>query len=379
MSAPHCSRGFTLVELMVSTAVLTIILFVLVSMVNQTADTWRFTTSKTEQFRAARDGFEAITRRLSQATLNTYWDYQRDAAGNPRKYVRQSELRFITGSGAKLLGDKRTTNETGPLQQVTHAVFFQAPLGYVDRIDATYRGTIDAAGTSPYLGMENLVNTWGYFVEFNSDRSFRPPFLNAIAQPPPDRLRFRLMEFMEPSDRLTIFKYTSGVNGNNVAKNLLYSSASPGSGFTGREWFTDSLALQANAPVHVLAENVIALVILPKLSPQEDSSGTKLAKSYRYDSTETNSDPRYDPKNQIPPVVQVTMVAIDEISADRIASGETIPDFGLEDLFSTTNAGSADAFLTDLETLQTELSARRLNFRIFTTNVSVRSAKWSRD
>ena len=93
-------------------AIIILLLLVLVGMVNQTSNIWRGTTGRIEQFRQARDGFEAMTRRLSQATLNTYLDYV-DASGNPRssasmapnlasfvpaRYVRQSELRMLSGS-----------------------------------------------------------------------------------------------------------------------------------------------------------------------------------------------------------------------------------------------------------------------------------------
>ena len=69
------SRAFTLVELLVAMAVLTLIMLVLVSITNSTSVIWRSTTSEVEQFRAARNAFESMTRRISQATLNTCWDY----------------------------------------------------------------------------------------------------------------------------------------------------------------------------------------------------------------------------------------------------------------------------------------------------------------
>jgi uncharacterized protein (TIGR02599 family) len=69
---PHRSAaGVTLVELAVSTAVLALLLLLLLSMVNQTDSVWRQTRGKIEQFREAREGFESMTRRLGQATLNT--------------------------------------------------------------------------------------------------------------------------------------------------------------------------------------------------------------------------------------------------------------------------------------------------------------------
>ena len=110
-SAPS---AFTLVELLVSMTIVLLLLVVLVGMVNLTSSLWRGTNGHIEQFRQARAGFDSLTRRLSQSTLNTYLDYV-DANGRPRTsvastadtvaafvpdhYARQSELRFISGPG----------------------------------------------------------------------------------------------------------------------------------------------------------------------------------------------------------------------------------------------------------------------------------------
>ncbi len=361
--------AFTMVELMVSMSVMTLLLLILVTVVSQTSATWQYTTGKVEQFRSARAGYEAMTRRVSQATLNTYWEYERDAqTGAPTKYVRQSELRFITGSSADLLRGARGTSASSdgtPSIPVGHGIFFNAPLGFVT----------DTA----YSGMEKLINTWGYFVEFGSDQASIPPFLKTMNNAPPERFRSRLMELMQPSNELSIYKYTSGMS-NGVANSILYSSAKPGTnGWTGREWFTDPIKQPEPTPVHMLAENVIALVILPRLSPQEDLTGAKLAPSYKYDSTEERVSVRTNPKNQLPPVVQVTLVALDERSADRLASGSTMPELGLDQLFQTKVDGSASEFDADLATLEETLGDQGLSYRVFTTNVSLRAARWSQD
>jgi len=49
-----------------------LLLLILVSMTNAIRNTWSHTTAAAEQFRDAREAFESITRKLSQATLNTY-------------------------------------------------------------------------------------------------------------------------------------------------------------------------------------------------------------------------------------------------------------------------------------------------------------------
>ncbi len=338
------SRAFTLVELLVSIAVLALLMVLLVSITDATRASWSDATAKTQQFREAREAFEAITRRLSQATLNTYWDYSypnNDQTRPPTAYVRQSELRFISGPGNELgLGANRTT----------HGIFFQAPLGYVSG--------------STYSRFRNLLNTWGYFVEYGSDQSARPAFINASILP--YRNRFRLMELMEPSESMTLYQ-KQAMNGGAAAYN-------------GREWFAEPLASAAN--VGVVAENIIAQVILPKLSAADQASGNytdgSLAPNYLYDSTgldmSTSADASLNPRNQLPPVVQVTMVALDELSASRLG------DAGAASLKTWLGSHFSDPMelQSDLKNLEKYLVDNRIKYRIFTSNVSIRASKWSR-
>ena len=44
----------------------------------------------------------------------------------------------------------------------------------------------------------------------------------------------------------------------------------------------------------------------------------------------------------------------------------------------TTNADNT-GYAQDLQTLQNTLLANRLDYRVFTSNVSIKGAKWSRD
>ncbi len=348
MQPGHSGRskgtGFTLVELLVSMAVLSLLMVLLVSITDATRKSWSAATAKTQQFREAREAFEAITRRLSQATLNTYWDYSypnNDRTQPPIEYIRQSELRFISGTGNDLgLGGKRTT----------HGIFFQAPLGYVS--------------SSSYSRFHDLLNTWGFFIEYGSDQGLRPSFIDESILP--YRNRFRLMELMEPSDAMTLYQQEA-MNGG-------------AEGYTGKEWYGVPLASASN--LGVVAENIIALVILPKLSAADQAAGnytdTSLAPDYLYDSTglgmSTTGDANLNPKNQLPPVVQVTMVAVDESSANRMGdAGASSLKAKLDSLFS-----EPLAMQSDLQELEEYLVGHQINYRIFTTNISIRSAKWSR-
>lgn len=324
--------GFTLIEILSACAVLSILLSVLLTMTVEVQKTYRMTQGKSEQFRGARVAFEAITRRLSQATLNTYWDYAYGFNGTPSKYQRQSELRFRCGAAADFLPSGITTG--------THAAFFQAPFGFTK-------------DTANYGGMESLLNTWGYFIEFGDDSAFRPDLVNSVGVP--KRNRFRLLEMMEPSEKLSVFKYTSGAPT-----------------YSGAAWYLDPLA-QPNRSSCVLADNVIALILLPK-----DPDGTVLTNDYKYDSSpDAVVATQSLTEHQLPPNIQVTMVAIDEASAKRFAAnapGATAPDFGLASLFQQANSYEAD-----LKSLREKLVSLRVSYRVFTSNVSLRGAKWSRN
>ncbi len=342
--------GFTLVELLVATTVLILILVVLLGITDQTSRTWRQTTGKIEQFREAREGFESMTRRLSQATLNTFWDY--DSTTAPTRYVRQSELRFLSGPTTSIV--------SGAGNYVSQGVFFQAPIGL----------TTSASGKPDATGLENLLNTWGYFIEYGDDKELRPSIITTGITPL--RSRFRLYELMEPSNDLSIYKYTSGASGG-IPKNLSYTST---------EWINDSMSKSpATRPARPLAENVIALVVLPKLSAKDDATGTRLAPSYDYDSTAAKSDPQINPRNQLPPVMQVTLVAIDEASAGRLSDADNAAiSAKVASLFSNAADFEKDLLLSPddgFESLADFLTARKIAYRVFTSDVSIRGAKWS--
>jgi len=329
--------GFTIVEMMVATAILVLLLAVLLSALNSSTTLWTRGSSKIQSFQQARAAYEAMTRKISQATLNIYWDYERNASGTPIGYMRQSELQFVSGPATNLF--------TLASSNRTHAVFFQAPLGY--------------ATNQPLL--QTLLNCAGYYLEFNTDKdtvnlSFLYPRVT-------ERYRYRLMEMWQPSERL-------GIYSSNRPTNTL-PPPSP--------WYS-----QTNAAM--LAENIIALVIRPRLPEREDPSGNAIVTTgFIYNSKATNSYSATNAAgivtsgttlNQLPPVVQVTMVAIDERSANRQANGATMPTYGVTNWSSLFTDPSQ--FSTDLRTLENALISRGINYQVFDSLVPIQGAKWSR-
>ncbi len=359
--SPRCRRtrevrSFTLVEVLVSLVILLILMVLMSTMVTQANKAWKYNKAKTEEYRDSGDAFAAVTSRLSQATLNTYWDYlnssgqSRTAANSttftPSSYTRQSELRFISGPSL--------ASVAGANPRPTHAVFFQAPLGY--------------STNSTSEGLENLLNTWGYYIEYGPDPRSYPSF--AIA---PTGNRFRLMEMMEPSDSLSLYKYTCA--------STAFPNGSPT--YTGTNWYTDPLTATPS-DAHVLAQNVVALILLPKLSPQEDPSGLGLAPLYSYNSNTNfynSTNPLFDTHNQLPPVVQVTLVAISEESAIRMGNtGSAALLAKINTLFSNATNYTSDLRAPpdgSANSLESYLIQNKISYHIFTTDVAIKSAKWS--
>ncbi len=339
MTSARKKAGFSLVEVLVSMVVLILIMAVIFSVTSQTSLLWQGTRSKITSFQNARAAFDSVTHNLAQATLNHYYDYY-DAGWNPRSangaafvpkyYGRYSDLHFVCGPvdtlfSASLLGTKQS-----------HAVFFQAPLGFVN-------------DTTTYSQSNSLLNATGYYVEFsdNTNSSSLPAFLQATTAM--NQKRFRLMQWVQPSEKF-----------------MLYDSSLLSADPTG--WYT---TLTTNKDqCRVVADNVIALI----LQPQSTTGDTTLAPNYAYDSYLAKYDPARS--HLLPPLIQVTMVAIDSPSATRLYQKykNAEPPLYSSSLFLDATKYKAD--LAQLEaTLQGGYGGPKLNYRLFTATINTRDCK----
>ncbi len=368
--------AFTLVELLLSMTVLSVILLITLSMTNSMATLFSRTRAKIDTFQEARAGFESMTRRVSQSMLNTYWDYEYEASDAAKKkspigYARQSELHIVSGptghNAHPLLPDSE-------IKTVTHGIFFQAPTGF---------GTVKS-GDEQNATLSNLLNVTGYYIDYSSDLQDRPRFLKTIV---PEKHRFRLLEMNVPTENLQTYVATSGF------------TTSADKAF---DWFRFPAVNFAKNPrkesdprgVRMLAENIIALIVYPQRSPNDpvpEGVVKELAPAYYYDSRAYISEPtdiNKRTRNQLPPIVQVTMVAIDKQSAERLMLGEADPtilpaSLNLNKLFGKPSTGSGageeagDQYRKDLKTLEEILLAKNLSFRIFSSSVNILQAKWS--
>lgn len=420
ISTPRRGAGFTLAELLVSSTLIVMIMGFLMVTVQQTQRTVKNTTAKIGQFQAARLAFDALTRNLSQATLNTYYDLDFDKFKNPIRFRRQSDLHFVVDASVSLFktDDNASANKVHPpLATVSdenypgHAVFFQAPIGVTAEGDTVRK----------YRNLNGMLNAVGYFVEWNEDASL-PDFISERAALAPKRYRYRLMEVSQPGETNMIYhnsNYTTVPLMTVAPTNTKYNQS--------RDWINASVGrkvlpmipakgggTQQNS-ARVLAENVTTLIIIPKLSERDrkpDRLDELTGPSCSYD---TRPQSAYNAQKRVvdtavnegdvltgitvtekkqlhklPPILQVTMVAIDEESAARWQSfSDSPPDWctGLFRSFTTETAfyqqlGNAKDGSTSLIGRMANPgpgSGPKMNYRVFTTDVVLRSSKWSND
>jgi uncharacterized protein (TIGR02599 family) len=347
-SVHRFSKGFTLIELLLAMTVLAVILMTLAMMMNQTTGAWRQARSQLEQFREAEAAFGSMGRRITDAVLNTYTDYEfpgGDRRKTPTRYVRQSELHFVCGPGGQVEGGL-APSLLGAQAAPGQAVFFQGPFGSHSDGDLT--------------GLNTLLNAWGYFVEFGDDREARPGYLEEAVGAQP-RHRFRLKEFQQKTEELRV--YASNLTA--ASQDVLF------------DWFREPVS--SGRGVHTLAENVIALVIRPMSSDKTLAAPTQMASHYYYDTRayQQNVGTAFEQarsRHQLPPLLEITLVVLDENSAARLEqeNGSAMPDLGLSQLFH-----DAASYEKDLDELEATLVARKLGYRALKKTIRLRNSRWS--
>jgi uncharacterized protein (TIGR02599 family) len=354
-------HSFTLVEMLVAIAVLAILVVLASQIITRTSSVWIYSTSKMAEGREARVAFNSLCSRLSEATVDQYYGYTYTASAPPttpptyypNNYVRRSELRFVSGPSSAI----NTTVTSSP----TDAVFFTAPLGIV-------------SNTTLYGHLPSLLNVCGYYVQWSNVDLERPTILSGTGI-----YRFRLMQFVQPAESMSVYSQTIPFSGSNPSGNYpLYSFQ------TGTSWQNTAMN---NSPsgVHPLANNVVALLLLPSQSTT-DSSGT-LAPSFNYNSeaaTAPATTAALTSVNRTPPVMRVVMYTIDEKSALHLTQSATMPNLYVSTSGTTlfTNPAllypnTATGDIGDLARFEQTLTANKLSFRRFDAAVQLPRQPWN--
>ena len=356
-------RSFTLVEMLVAIAVLSIILLLATQLITRTSSVWVYSTSKMAENREARVAFNSLVQRLGSATVDQYYGYTytNSSTGTatpvyiPSNYVRRSELRFISGQSSVI----NTTVTSSP----TDAVFFTAPLGIV-------------SNTALYGHLPSLLNVCGYYVQWSNQDLERPsvPGLSTTGI-----YRFRLMQFVQPAESMSVYSQTipfsaSNTNGNYPAYSFV----------TGTSWQNTALSSTPSG-IHPLANNVAALLLLPATNTT-DASGT-IAPGYLYSSevaTAPATTSTWTSVNRTPPVMRVVMYTIDEKSALHLTQSATMPNLYVSTsgtalftnsskLYPNTTTGD----IGDIGRFEQTLTANRITFRRFDAAVELPRQPWN--
>ena len=378
-------RGFSLIELLVSTAVLSMLLIIVFQMLKGMQVSWKRTRQDVGEFKDARQGFEEITRRVSQATLNTYFSYRYDDQNvngiklrMGREIIPQSELHFVCGPADVLGITRKNSRQVG--QRYTHAIFFQAPFGFCIDEHETLEDQLQ------YEKMNGLMNAWGYYIEFNTDELDRPQFFNQIENSPKPRPRYRLMEFRQPTEYLQIYKLGLRDMDKNASKEKIYEWFTEGLYSVNSDWNTSLTDRDTEGffrTTRVVAENIVAMIIHPRESDEKRESGKdELAPDYHFCSRRFQwgggGDLATRTRHQLPPVIDVTFLAVDEVSFNAFAVREGIksadddPQLVEKDLFKETKN-----FRKDLKSLEDLLLGKKLEYRVFNTSLRIRESKWT--
>jgi uncharacterized protein (TIGR02599 family) len=380
-------KGFTLVELITAMTVLILILGIIAAATNSARSTMQRSQVEIGAFAVARSAFEDMSAKLSQATLNTYWDYYDSTgksrgsyaaagAGNvatsfiPNTYGRTSDLHFWI---------KQNTQQPYCGQEV----YFQTPVAY--------------SPTSNYQDTQGLQNAGSFYVEYCPD-TYRPTSSPAlIPAGTPNKWRYRLMQGLEPTENFSVYS--------NMATVLTTQAAPTTTAWTWNQYIknggttitVNNSVTPSQSNVVPIADNVIALVVWPREPLRMDSLGYNLAvtptaasATYPYDSqadmnqlpTSAKAQNLYD--EQLPPILQLTVVVIDEASAARIATNTSTEPSQIKTAFANAKAISGATLFTleanynnDLTNLTAQLALAHINYRVMTTYVVMRESKWS--
>ena len=349
--------GVTLIELLVAMAVLVIVMLAITAAMGTMQNLWVRVRGKADAFRNTRIALDTMVQRVNQATLNSRWEPNTDPATQAQEpRLRASDLHFVCGPAATLLSDGS--------RYMGHALFFQGPYGE----------PASSRQQQTQLDYDQLGHTlcgWGYFVEFGSDASERPSFLNSVQDRFPPRRRFRLWEFRQPAQDLSLFE----MDQQTPPKPKIEQSASREQIY---EWFTQPLRDLDPQRRHasVVAENILALIVTP-FEPARVENGTpyRQAPDGHFDSRRYQWEPGTEAsklsRSRLPPALRLVVIALSEDSWMRMTEGEIESNSTQLRTAISTRFSRPENLEQDLDALTTTLIQMKMGYRIITLNLKM--------
>ena len=207
------------------------------------------------------------------------------------------------------------------------------------------------------------MNACGYFIQFGPDNASWPTIFTAGSRT--IHYRYRLMQAVQSTEF------------NGIFGDLESTTAEGGGGtFPATPWFKSlsSVALP-------IAENVIALVVWPQSPAVTSTNG--VSTDYQYSSRQGLPTPSNALQSeQLPQILQVTLVAIDNASAMRLDTGSATPPTVIENALKGSGTGlfktaSTTQYTADLASLEQALSTAHIQYQVLATSVTLRESKWS--
>ena len=309
-------KGWTLIEVLISTSILAVLVMVMAEALNTTQRSWLASRSAAERQQTVDSAISVLSREVRQAMLASRPSY--DTALD--KLVPASDLHFVCGPAAELL--------PGVPGVCGDAVFFQRPGRDGD--------------------LQRAMQACGFFVQFGGDEVWRPTFLTAL----PSNRRLRLLQFHQPAENLTLFQPTAVIG-----------EASRLSQLTSRSdlynWFVQPLSDTGafKSSVSVVAENVVAMIV------QASPSAQRCYDSRRFQ-WEAGSAEAALSRHQLPDMMDVTLVMVDEAGWARLAQDEAESLAAVVMSFVKAQSWQPETLQKSLDGLQALLQNHRLSTRI---------------
>jgi uncharacterized protein (TIGR02599 family) len=299
-------QGWTLAELMVSTAILAVLLTGIAQSLAVAQRAWLSARVTSAMTRAAEDVHRAVAG-VRHATLQSRPAF--DPASN--ELARDSDLHFVCGAAGELI----------PLVPGAcgDAVFFQRP--------------------APAGPLQCALQASGLFVQYGDDDAYRPRLLHDA----PVRKRFRLLQFHQDAEQLAVFRPSAPPP---IRRADCYT------------WFAHPLSLAPASPgnISVVAENVVFMM----LQAVPGDQGCYDTRRYQWDGGTMDADAS---RNRLPRLLEATLLMTDEAGWSKL--GASGIDAFAQELINMARSGIRDGKSpeTTLAALRAALETRGMRTR----------------